>query len=89
MKPIKSIDDPRFVKAMSHPLRVRILALLDERTASPVEICQVLGGRSTLPSIVLRSAIPRTNSKNCVACTIEYGRPDSRISFSWAIFARK
>ncbi|MDP9293106.1 MAG: helix-turn-helix domain-containing protein [Actinomycetota bacterium] len=44
MKPIKSIDDPRFVKAMSHPLRVRILALLDERTASPNEIFQVLGG---------------------------------------------
>jgi DNA-binding transcriptional ArsR family regulator len=44
MKPIKSIDDPRFVKAMSHPLRVRILALLDERTASPNEVCQILGG---------------------------------------------
>jgi DNA-binding transcriptional ArsR family regulator len=37
-KPITSIDDPRYVKAMSHPLRVRILALLDERTASPVEL---------------------------------------------------
>jgi DNA-binding transcriptional ArsR family regulator len=36
--PITTIDDPRYVKAMSHPLRVRILALLDERTASPVEI---------------------------------------------------
>jgi DNA-binding transcriptional ArsR family regulator len=38
MKPITNIDDPRYVKAMSHPLRVRILALLDERTASPVEL---------------------------------------------------
>jgi DNA-binding transcriptional ArsR family regulator len=38
MEPIKTIDDPRYVKAMSHPLRVRILALLDERTASPVEL---------------------------------------------------
>ena len=38
MKPIIHIDDPRYVKAMSHPLRVRILALLDERTASPVEL---------------------------------------------------
>ena len=36
--PITKIDDPRYVKAMSHPLRVRILALLDERTASPVEL---------------------------------------------------
>ena len=38
MRPITNIDDPRYVKAMSHPLRVRILALLDERTASPVEL---------------------------------------------------
>jgi DNA-binding transcriptional ArsR family regulator len=30
-------------KAMSHPLRVRILALLDERTASPVELAGWLG----------------------------------------------
>jgi len=38
VKPITTIDDARYVKAMSHPLRVRILALLDERTASPVEL---------------------------------------------------
>ena len=38
MNQITNIDDARYVKAMSHPLRVRILALLDERTASPVEL---------------------------------------------------
>jgi len=43
MKPITNIDDPRYVKAMSHPLRVRILALLDERAASPVELAGWLG----------------------------------------------
>ena len=43
MPPITTIDDPRYVKAMSHPLRVRILALLDERTASPVELAGWLG----------------------------------------------
>ena len=43
MKPITNIDDPRYVKAMSHPLRVRILALLDERPASPVELATWLG----------------------------------------------
>jgi DNA-binding transcriptional ArsR family regulator len=43
MKPIKSIDDPRFVKAMSHPLRVRILAMLDERKASPNQLAGWLG----------------------------------------------
>jgi len=32
---VPNIDDPRYVKALSHPLRVRILALLQELTASP------------------------------------------------------
>jgi DNA-binding transcriptional ArsR family regulator len=43
MKPIRSIEDPRYVKAMSHPLRVRILAVLDERSASPNELSSRLG----------------------------------------------
>jgi len=43
MHPITNIEDPRYVKAMSHPLRVRILALLEERTASPVELAGWLG----------------------------------------------
>src|SRR3954447_20789135 len=43
MKPITNIDDPRYVKAMRHPLRVRILAMLDERTASTVELGGWLG----------------------------------------------
>jgi DNA-binding transcriptional ArsR family regulator len=36
-------DDPRLVKAMSHPLRVRILAMLDEREASPNQLSGWLG----------------------------------------------
>jgi DNA-binding transcriptional ArsR family regulator len=36
-KPVTNVSDPRDVKALSHPLRVRILALLQERTASPRE----------------------------------------------------
>lgn len=43
MKAITSIDDPRLVKAMSHPLRVRILAMLDERQASPNQLSGWLG----------------------------------------------
>ena len=43
MKGITSIDDPRYVKAMSHPLRVRILAMLDERQASPNQLAGWLG----------------------------------------------
>src|SRR5919199_157585 len=42
-KPITNIDDPRYVKALSHPLRVRILAMLQERTASPSELSEWLG----------------------------------------------
>jgi DNA-binding transcriptional ArsR family regulator len=45
MKPITSINDPRYVKAMSHPLRVRIYAMLQERTACPVELADWLGAR--------------------------------------------
>src|SRR3954470_5744282 len=41
--PITNIDDPRYVKAISHPLRVRILAMLQERTASPSELSEWLG----------------------------------------------
>jgi DNA-binding transcriptional ArsR family regulator len=43
MKPISNIDDPRYVKALSHPLRVRILAMLQERTASPSQLSEWLG----------------------------------------------
>jgi DNA-binding transcriptional ArsR family regulator len=43
MKPINNIDDPRYVKALSHPLRVRILAMLQERTASPSQLSEWLG----------------------------------------------
>jgi DNA-binding transcriptional ArsR family regulator len=41
-KPVTNISDPRYVKALSHPLRVRILALLQERTASPRELAEWL-----------------------------------------------
>lgn len=38
MKPITDIDDPRYVKALAHPLRIRILAMLADRVASPVQL---------------------------------------------------
>jgi DNA-binding transcriptional ArsR family regulator len=43
VKPVPSIDDPRFVKALGHPMRIRILALLQERTATPRELAEWLG----------------------------------------------
>ena len=43
MSSTTSNDDRRFVNAMSHPLRVRILAMLDERQASPNQLAGWLG----------------------------------------------
>ena len=42
MKPITDVDDPRLVRALSHPLRVRIMGVLEQRTASPKELAQAL-----------------------------------------------
>ena len=42
MKAITDINDPRLVKALAHPLRVRILGVLEERTASPNELSEEL-----------------------------------------------
>jgi DNA-binding transcriptional ArsR family regulator len=41
-KPITDIDDARLVKALAHPLRVRILAELERRTATPKELAIAL-----------------------------------------------
>lgn len=42
MKPVTDIDDPRYLKALAHPLRIRILAMLAERAASPVQLATKL-----------------------------------------------
>jgi DNA-binding transcriptional ArsR family regulator len=41
--------DPRLAKALSHPMRARILAILNERVASPNEIAAMIGER--LPNV--------------------------------------
>jgi DNA-binding transcriptional ArsR family regulator len=41
--PITSIDDPRYLKALAHPTRIRVLAILRERKASPNELSEMLG----------------------------------------------
>ena len=55
MPPITTIDDPRYVKAMSHPLRVRIMAMLGEREASPVELAPKLGVSLSLAAYHVRT----------------------------------
>jgi DNA-binding transcriptional ArsR family regulator len=42
VKPITDIDDPRYAKALAHPLRIRILAMLADRSASPVQLAAKL-----------------------------------------------
>jgi DNA-binding transcriptional ArsR family regulator len=41
--------DPRLAKALSHPMRTHILAILNEQVASPNEIAHMLGER--LPNV--------------------------------------
>jgi DNA-binding transcriptional ArsR family regulator len=75
LKPITNIDDPRYVKAFSHPLRVRILAMLQERTASPVELADWLGSRlgtvayhvRTLHQLGLIELVDETRVRGAVA----------------------
>ena len=43
LKSINDINDPRLVKALAHPLRVQILAQLQDRTASPSDLAVELG----------------------------------------------
>ena len=43
MRAISDIGDPRLVKALAHPLRVRILSVLEERVASPSELADEFG----------------------------------------------
>jgi DNA-binding transcriptional ArsR family regulator len=43
LRAISDIGDPRLVKALAHPLRVQILDVLEERTASPSDLAEELG----------------------------------------------
>jgi len=38
----REVDDPGVIKALSHPLRLRILGTLEERTTSPTELAEEL-----------------------------------------------
>lgn len=41
-QPIEQLGDPRLVRALSHPMRVRVLLILNEREASAVEIARMV-----------------------------------------------
>jgi DNA-binding transcriptional ArsR family regulator len=40
VRTLQDIGDPRLVKALGHPLRIQILAILEERVASPSQIAE-------------------------------------------------
>jgi len=42
LRSIRYISDPQIAKALTHPLRISILGILEERTASPSEIAEEL-----------------------------------------------
>ena len=44
-RPSLDLVDPRIAKALSHPMRARILGILDERVASPNEISEMIDER--------------------------------------------
>jgi DNA-binding transcriptional ArsR family regulator len=41
-EPVTNITDPRWLRAISHPIRIRLLAMLDEEPASPVILASKL-----------------------------------------------
>ena len=48
-RPSLDLVDPRIAKALSHPMRARILVILNERVASPNEIAEMIDER--LPNV--------------------------------------
>jgi DNA-binding transcriptional ArsR family regulator len=54
VKPLISITDPRLVKALAHPLRLQILSIVEQRTASPKELAQEIGAPLTHVSYHVR-----------------------------------
>jgi DNA-binding transcriptional ArsR family regulator len=55
MSPQPDIADPAVIKALSHPLRARILGVLEEREASPVELGRELNEPVTNVSYHVRT----------------------------------
>lgn len=53
-KKAAEVVDQRLVKALGHPLRAQVLSILNERTASPVELSKMLGERLTNVSYHVR-----------------------------------
>src|ERR1700677_3672297 len=41
-EPVTNITDPRWLRAISHPIRIRLLAMLEEEPSSPVILANKL-----------------------------------------------
>jgi DNA-binding transcriptional ArsR family regulator len=70
-----NIEDPRYAKALRHPLRVRILAALQEDEATPTQLAEALGASvgtvayhvRTLNSLGLIELVGETRVRGAVA----------------------
>ena len=63
------ITDAKIVKAYAHPLRIRILDLLDERVASPSELASELETPLSNTAYHVRQLAGRTIPPRRVSCT--------------------
>jgi len=59
-RPVADLQDPRLAKALAHPVRVRLLGILQTRQASPSEMAEELG-------------MPLTNVSYHVRVLADYG----------------
>lgn len=87
MKPLTTITDPRLVKALAHPMRLQILSVLEQRTASPKQIAEEIDQPLTHVSYHVRQlqqfGVIRLVSTRQVRGAIEHHyRMDARPSIS-------
>jgi DNA-binding transcriptional ArsR family regulator len=75
--PVKSANkkpssiDERLAKALAHPLRVRILEVVNERAVSPIQFFREFGGES-LPKIAYHFKV--LEKYDCIECVEEVAR---------------
>ncbi len=73
------LDDPRIAKALSHPMRARILGILDERVASPNEIAEMIDERLPNVSYHVRALLD-LGARHFYISNLPLARPSSTLA---------
>lgn len=89
------IDNPAYVKAIAHPLRLRILAMLAERPTSPARLAAALGVRTNvaayhvkrLRELGLAKLVREARGRGGVEHFYAVDRPSSFTDEAWAALA--